>query len=94
MLLFDDNLDYLTLGPISSKRKFCCKSAKVIYHRTAFSLELSTHIDFVTRLSNYLHKSANGQTNNATDKSKIYLGLQRKWYAFISKKLCNVYQPP
>lgn len=80
--------------PFPPKGNFCCKSAKVIYHRPAFSLGLSTHIDFATWLSNYLHKSANSLTNNVTNRSKKYLGLQRKWCAFISQKLYDVYQPP
>lgn len=56
--------------PFPPKGNFCCKSAKVIYHRPAFSPGLSTHIDFATRLSNYLHKSANSPTNNVTNRSK------------------------
>lgn len=48
--------------PFPPKGNFCCKSAKVIYHRPTFSQGLSIPIDFVTRLLNYLHKSVNSHT--------------------------------
>lgn len=77
-----------TQVPFLPKGNFCCKSSKVIHHRPVLSWGLSTHIDFATRLSNHLHKSANSQTNTATNKKRRHLGLQRKCvFPYLPKEM-------
>jgi hypothetical protein len=74
-------------APFPPKGNFSCKSARIIYHWPAFFQGPSTHIDFVTWLSNYLHKSANSQTNNVSNKSKRCLWSSKEVMGLYFQKI-------
>lgn len=74
----DDYPDYFTLDPFPLRGNFLYKSAKVVYHPPAFSLELSTYIDFGTWLSGCHGKSTNIEASNVF-KKKCILDLLRTY---------------